>query len=247
MLNKSNYIDLDLEVKDQYIYRIISLDRLYELFSTKQNVLVSPKKWEDPFENFIMNLKARLPDGEVVGLGFRNDFCGQCWTRHKASDAMWRIYSPESNGVRIRTTVPKLAASLASTLGEWKNVQCFIGKVKYLNNSKLMAFANTVFKGHINPPAHILAKTLLVKRPAFRHENEVRLLYFEKKNGKTNNIYKYHVDPHSLIDQIMIDPRVEYTEFKKIKNDIKNIIGFKARILRSMLYTPPKDMVFPFG
>jgi len=217
MMNKSNYIDLDLEIKDQYIYRIISLDRLYELFSIKQNVLVSPKKWEDPFENFIMNSKARLPDGEIVSLGFRNNFYGQCWTRHKASDAMWRIYSPESNGVRIRTTVPKLAASLATTLGEWKNVQCFIGKVKYLNNSKLMAFANNVFKRHINPPAHILAKTLLVKRPAFRHENEVRLLYFEKENGKTGVIYKYDIDPLSLIDQIMIDPRVEYAEFKKLR------------------------------
>jgi len=247
MLNKSNYINLDLNVKDQYIYRMISLDRLYELFSTKKNVLVSPKKWDDPFENFILNSKARLPDGEIVGLGFRDDFYGQCWTRHKASDAMWRIYSPDSNGVRIKTTILKLAGSLASTLGDRENVQCCIGKVSYLNNSKLMAFANTVFKSHTNPPAHVLAKTLLVKRPAFRHENEVRLLYFEKENGKTNTIYKYDIDPHTLIDQIMIDPRLKYSEFTKSKSDIKSITGFKARILRSRLYAIPDDMVFPFG
>ncbi len=247
MLNKSNFINIDLSVKNQYIYRIISLDRLYELFSTKTNVLVSPEKWDDPFENFILNSKARLLDGEIVRLGFRDDFYGQCWTRHKASDAMWRIYSPDSKGVRIRTTISKLAASLAGTLGKWKNVQCCIGKVSYLNNSKLMAFANTVFKGYINPPAYVLAKTLLVKRPAFRHEHEVRLLYFEKENGKKNTIYKYDVEPHTLIDQIMIDPRLEYSEFKKVKSDIKSITNFKARILRSKLYTVPDDMVFPFG
>jgi hypothetical protein len=234
-------------VKEQYVYRIISVDRLIELFSNKQNVLVSPKKWEDPFENFILKSKARLPDGEIVDFGFGDDFYGQCWTRHKASDAMWRIYSPSSNGVRIRTTIPKLAHSLASALQPWQNVQCFIGKVKYLNNAKMMEFANTVFKGKINPQAYELAKTLLIKRPAFRHENEVRLLYFEKANGISGSIYKYDIDPHSLIDQIMIDPRLDYSAFQNVKADIKSKTNFKGRILRSLLYAPPKNMVFPFG
>ena len=247
MLNENNFIDIDLNVKDQYIYRIISVGRLIELFSNKQNVLVSPKKWEDPFENFILKSKARLSGGEIVDFGFRDDFYGQCWTRHKASDAMWRIYSPESNGVRIRTTIPKLADSLASGLQPWQNVQCFIGKVKYLNNKKMMDFANTVFKGKINPEAYELAKTLLIKRPAFSHENEVRLLYFEKENGKSGSIYKYDIDPHDLIDQIMIDPRLDYSEFQKVKAEIKSKTNFKGRILRSLLYATPKNMIFPFG
>lgn len=247
MLNTDNYINLDLNIKDQYIYRIISLDRFYDLFKTEKNVLVSPKKWDDPFENFILNSKAKLPGGEIVSFGFRDDFYGQCWTRHKASDAMWRIYSPDSNGVRIRTSIPKLADSLANNLGDWKNVQCFIGKVQYLNNTKLMSFANTVFSGQINPTPPSLAKTLLVKRPAFRHENEVRLLYFERENGIYKDIYKYDIDPHLLIDQIMVDPRVEHSDFIKIKDKIKKSTGFKGRILRSKLYAPPEDMVFPFG
>lgn len=247
MLNNNNYIDIDLKVKDQYIYRIISIDRLFELFSNKENVLVSPKKWEDPFENFILKSKARLPDGEIVDFGFRDDFYGQCWSRHKASDAMWRIYSPKFTGVRIRTTIPKLANSLAVGLQPWQNIRCFIGKVRYLNNNKMMDFANNVFRGKINPEAYELAKTLLIKRPAFKHENEVRLLYFEKENGKPHSIYTYTIDPHALIDQIMIDPRVDYSEFQKIKADIKSKTEFKGRILRSLLYAPPKNMVFPFG
>lgn len=247
MLNENNYINIDLTVKDQYIYRIISVDRLHELFSNNQNSLVSPKKWEDPFENFILKSKARLPDGEIVDFGFRDHFYGQCWTRHKASDAMWRIYSPKSNGVRIRTTITKLAHSLASGLAPWQNIQCFIGKVKYLDNKQMMNFANTVFKGKINPEAYELAKTLLIKRPAFKHENEVRLLYFEKENGKYGSIYKYDIDPHAIIDQIMVDPRLDYSEFKKMKADIKSKTNFKGRILRSLLYAPPKNMVFPFG
>jgi hypothetical protein len=247
MLNTNNFINIDLDIKDQYIYRIISVERLIELFKNKQNVLVSPKKWEDPFENFILNAKAKLPDGEIVDFGFRDDFYGQCWTRHKASDAMWRIYSPESNGVRIRTTIQKLAHSLASGLQPWQNVRCFIGKVKYLNNKKMMEFANTVFKGKINPEAYEVAKTLLIKRPAFKHENEVRLLYFKNENECHGSIYKYDIDPHNLIDQIMIDPRLDYDQFKKVKENIKTKTNFKDRILRSLLYSPPKNMVFPFG
>lgn len=247
MLSKNNIIDIDLNMKDQYVYRIISVERLIELFSNKQNVLVSPKKWEDPFENFIFKSKARLPDGEIVDFEFGDNFYGQCWSRHKVSDAMWRIYSPESNGVRIRTTIPKLADSLASGLKHWQNEQCFIGKVKYLNNKNMMNFANTVFKGKINPEAYELAKTLLIKRPAFKHENEVRLLYFEKDSGQSGSIYKYDIDPHALIDQIMIDPRLEYSDFQKVKAEIKSKTNFKGKILRSLLYSPPKNMVFPFG
>jgi hypothetical protein len=247
MPDKKNFINIDLSVKDQFIYRIISLDGMFELFSTKKNVLVSPKKWDDPFENFILKSKAKLPNGEIVDFGFRDDWFGQCWTRHKASDAMWRIYSPNSKGVRIRTTIPKLAQSLAGQLGKWQRIQCFLGKVKYLNSSNMMNFANTIFKGKNNPEAYELAQTLLIKRPAFKHENEVRLLYFEKNSGNTRDIYKYDIDPHKLIDQIMIDPRVDFSEFKKIKNDIKTKTNFKGRILRSLLYAPPKNMVFPFG
>ncbi len=247
MLSKDNFINIDLNTKDQFIYRIISLKRLFELFSTKHNVLVSPKKWEDPFENFILKSKAILHDGEIVDFGFRDDFYGQCWSRHRASDAMWRIYSPGSNSVRIRTTIPKLADSLAKNLIPKQNIQCFIGKVRYLNNSKLMGFANNIFKGRINPQAHEVAETLLVKRPAFKHENEVRLLYFKSENGIARDIYRYDIDPHDLIDQIMIDPRVEYDKYLQIKDEIKTNTKFKGRILRSLLYAPPKGMVFPFG
>ena len=36
----------------------------------------------------------------------------------------------------------------------------------------------------------------MVKRVAFRHEREVRLLYFEKDKGH-KDIYAYSVDPES--------------------------------------------------
>src|SRR5205085_12257493 len=98
-MDSDNYFDLAVSARDRYTYRIIPTERLFELFANKKNVLVKTKKWDDPFENFILQARLMLPTGEHATIGFRNQFYGQCWTFHKASDAMWRIYSPKADAV----------------------------------------------------------------------------------------------------------------------------------------------------
>ena len=244
-MQQTNYLNLRDGDKDRYVYRIIPVKRLYELFTKRENVLVRPAMWEDPFENFILNSKARLPDGEIVRFGFNNDFYGQCWTLLTTSDAMWRIYSREAQSVRIRTTVRKLGDSLSTGLGELANVQVFIGKVRYLTDKQLLGFADTVFADGLNPVA--LAETLLVKRKAFVHEKEVRLLYFEKSNKPAGDVFHYSLNPNALVDQIMIDPRLPNDKANDLKEEIKDETGFTGAIRRSLLYAPPKGMIFPIG
>lgn len=243
-MNNKNFINFTEKEHDYQIYRVMPLDRFYKLFTDKQNVLVRPSKWEDPFENFILNAPARLSDGTVVTFGFNNDFYGQCWTKLTSSDALWRIYSPDKTGVRVRTTVRKLLTSVQAPLGDWAHEQAFIGKVLYLGDKKLVEFGNGVFRNGLNSRA--LAETLLVKRVAFRHEREVRLLYLEKDKGR-KDIYAYAVDPHMLIDQVMIDPRLSRSEADDKKVEIRNRTGFKGKILHSLLYAPPKNLIFPIG
>lgn len=228
---------------DRYIYRIVSLERLKELFKTGNNVLVKPRKWEDPFENFILRSKVRLTSGEIIEYNFHDRFYGQCWSFHKASDAMWRIYSPKSNGIRIRTTVRQLATSLYSSLDSLPEVKCCLGKVLYLNQSRLKTYSNDIFDDD-GISVENLFKSLLAKRPAFIHENEVRLLYFElDDNCYKNDVFKYKIDPHSLITQIMIDPRADKKQADKLKEHITRTTGFKGEIKRSLLYAFPEDMV----
>lgn len=244
-MNEKNYLNLNEADKELPVYRIISTERLYELFANRENVLVRPSMWDDPFENFILNSPAKLSDGTVVKFGFNNSYYGQCWTLNQTSDAMWRIYSPNSDGVRIRTTIRKLASSLSGGLGQWAPIQAFIGKVRYLRDKELIQFANHVFASGLDPAA--LARTLLVKRKAFLHEKEVRLLYSENENSPANDIFRYSVDPHSFIDQIMIDPRLPSTEVSSLKKKIKAKTVFTGKILRSRLYAPPTGMIFPIG
>jgi hypothetical protein len=228
--------------QDTQIYRIIPVNRLYELFDNKENVLPRPPKWEDPFENFILKSPVQISSGEVGNFAFHDDVYGQCWTLHKASDAMWRIYSPNKDAVRIRTTMEKLANSLSAGLGRWAHVQSFIGKVDYLFKAELKKFAETVFEDGLNPAA--IARSLLVKRRAFRHEREIRLIYCERERVKhTDGLYRYAIDPHTLIEQIMVDPRLPKPKADQLKSEIRDQTGFQGELKRSFLYAPPKGFL----
>ena len=127
-----NYINISAEEKGKNIYRVIPVCWLLELFKTKKNTLLKPALWDDPFENFILKGLGRLSNGKTASLGMRDLLYGQCWTLRRESDAMWRIYSSDKNGVKIRTTIKKLFESLYNVMpSRSRDVSCFIGKVKY--------------------------------------------------------------------------------------------------------------------
>ncbi len=247
-MDDRNYLNAPVSLRDQPIYRIVSVERLFELFEKRQNVLVKPKKWQDPFENFIMRSQFRLRTGELATLAFRDHFYGQCWTLHRASDAMWRIYSPRADAVRIRTTICKLAESLAQTCGEWAHTEAFVGRVRYLPSKVLKIYAINVFDGVDAPSSRMFAETLLVKRPAFAHEREVRLLFHLHDDIRArDDLYAYPIDPDGLIDQIMIDPRMAERDVNALRSKIRSETSFKGPIKRSLLYAAPPDMILPFG
>lgn len=243
-MDDDNYIEIPREMRSKHIYRIVSIERLFELFENRQNVLVKPKKWQDPFENFILRAETRLQTGQLARFAFHDQFYGQCWTLQSASDAMWRIYSPAGDAVRVRSTIRTVAESLSRELGDYAQIRAFIGKVRYPPNKRLLEFASSWFPGTARLRARTSAETLLIKRPAFKHEREIRLLYFQHHAGDAlNDLYLYNVNPHEFIDQIMIDPRVPESEANVLKAKIRNRTGYRGRILRSLLYAPPPSLI----
>jgi hypothetical protein len=238
-----NYLNLASKDLDRSIYRIVEFKRFQQIFEGRSNTLVSPALWEDPFENFILKCPIVLVTGEIGHAGFRDQYFGQCWTLKSASDAMWRIYSHDKQGIRIRTTIRKLLWSLANHCKEWADVCAFIGKVQYLNEKKLTEFAHRTWD-RVDPEN--FAKTLLVKRPAFSHEGEVRLIYFERDDSRRGEkLYTYPVDPHDLIGQVMCDPRLGPEGFSALSEQIRGT-GFKGQLLRSLLYAPPPEFRLKF-
>jgi hypothetical protein len=206
-----NLKDSDRNIK---IHRIMKPEYVYGLFRDRQNILVLPEKWEDPFENLVLKSPVILPSGEQGEFGFHRDFYGQCWTLNQASDAMWRIYSPEKNGIRVRTTIGKLFDSLAAALGTHAIYAAHVGRVEYKREEEL--------KKICDDGVELMAKTLLLKRTAFRHEKEVRLLYLAGEKPTTSDgLFRYQVNPEDLVEQLMMDPRLTAAEARSMRAEIR--------------------------
>lgn len=240
---KDHLIHLTEEDLDKPIYRIFSFKRLEEIFKEKKLTLAKPKKWDDPFENFILNSTGTLPDGREFQIGFRDNYYGQCWSLTVESDAMWRIYSPEKDGVKVKTTIRKLFQPLFEageiyhkTDGTPFNTSSFVGKVRYSKTSTLLdmlkdkkRMSNKIF----DQTGWGQASTFFFKRTAFKHEKEVRIIYNSQKN--TDDFYKINIDPFDLFDNIVFDPRMKEEDFKNYKKQLRDW-GYKRIIYQSSLY-----------
>jgi hypothetical protein len=242
---KPLYLNLKKSDLKKCIYRIVPYDRLIELFQRQENTLVKPVLWEDTFENFAIKAKLQTQSGEVIQYNVHELMYGQCWTLEKSSDAMWRIYSSERKGIRIKTTIEKLLDSLASSTINTPHSEHCIGKVEYLKSSRLVRSSRSTFNKNGEVTFGSLFRSLLLKRKAFKHENEVRLMFLDwSENSGIETLYKYPIEPNYLIDEIMIDPRVSDIEYKEIENDIRKNTGFTGKIKKSLLYRLPEELTF---
>ncbi len=246
---RENILGRDLK-RDTKVYRIIPRKYFDDMFTNKHNALVRPKLWMDPYENLALNSKVVDQSGKLWKFTDADDIYAQCWTLNQASDAMWQIYSQgpnRTNGIRIRSTIGKLLDSLLACNDSYiaNDLCCFIGKVKYLKDTKLKNFADHHFKGSGFISGKQIAETLLVKRTAFKHENEVRLIYYSREStAPQDDLFRYNFDPHNLIDQIMLHPSLGKPKARKLKDEIKLLYNWQGEIKRSKLYDRPKGYIF---
>ena len=240
MTNRSFLDNIKPETR---IYRIFPQDRFFRIFEEKKNALLRPNKWQDPFENVFLQSRVKFPNGETESFVFHHDVYGQCWTLERSSDAMWQIYSTNRDAIRVRTTVGKLISSLRAVHGNMADVRCFIGRVKYQSVKELEEFGKNMFVWHSGTEA--IAHSLLVKRNAYKHENEVRLIYIAPDETRESDwIYKYDLDPLTNFDQAMVDGRLAREKFRVLTEEIASRTGLsKRRIHRSVLYDRPKVFV----
>lgn len=253
---ENNLINLREEDLNKSIYRIYSYNYFIKMLENSNNVLVKTKLWEDPFENFILNSTGKLPTGELFTIGSRDKYFGQCWSLKKESDAMWRIYSQhlkdkktdeiiiDSIGIKVKSTIKKVFEPLHSIQNNQilpsnkkpYNLNSFLGKVIYKKKKELLdLFKNDLDNIIYDQLGKNQASTLMLKRIAFSHEKEVRIIYYSDKSNDNQNIFSYEIDPNIMFEEIVIDPRISKELFEKIKvNLVKH--GYKNKIIQSGLY-----------
>lgn len=256
--------------REKHIYRYIKYAYFLNWLQTNDLYLCHPSKWADPFENYLLNLKLQFPDGKLKNFFERKWMFAQCWTLTKReTDAHWRIYSMDNEWlkienppkslttkkdilVRIRTTVSALwhyFINSSTIIGTGVN-SCFLGKVNYISRIHLIELAkNPKNLEKYLGSQHGIIQSLLFKRTAFSHENELRLIFrlteFKKypqiePTSKPNHMIIQDVNPCQFIDQIIFDPRISAAKFREKKEKLREFFP-ERMIKRSTLYTLPSN------
>ena len=220
---------------DQPIYRIFSARRFRQLLVKNQIGLVEPRMWDDPMESAYRSCTLEL-DGSSISLGNLGlRWYGQCWTYNRDSDAMWRIYSPDKYGVRLQTTPRQLLAHMHSLSEEsW----IYLGGVSYRTRAQILhhlaahAYFDFVNNGHPDS----IVRTLLMKRPEFEHEHEVRLLFHDHAGHVANRgVVDFSFDVNQVGTEIALDPRISGPDFVA-EQALYELLGARIPIIQSDLY-----------
>ncbi|MGI4873025.1 MAG: hypothetical protein ACRYFX_17835 [Janthinobacterium lividum] len=255
------YIDnnvLNLEL-DTPIYRIFNAQRFYEMLENRQLMLVRPRCWEDPFENFLLSARWELEDGTIINAAsIRDRYYGQCWTMRKECDGLWRNYrgerpdpeAPYPPAFKVATTVRKLMGQFYDPTVPGHTLTFFVGKVEYRSDEEIKAYFSEPEKMNTSEQmANIrYPQTLLVKRQAFSYEEEVRMIYSENRSGTSpappagSPLHPVAIDPDALFDFVELDPWMTVIDRWQAEERIR-AAGFTGSVTQSSLYNSPDFVV----
>jgi hypothetical protein len=233
---RGNTIWIHSDCLNTKIYRVFSKKWLVKLLESTRMGLMRPRRWEDPFENFLLRCTAKDAEGELIGLSeIEKDWFGQCWTLHEDSDAMWRIYSPDKDGIRVSTTIGRLFDAIYDTSDTYAQLNYFIGRVRYYPRIEIEEFLNntTFSEFTFGGGTAQFAALLCVKRPEFEHESEIRILL--RDQNESSDIREIQFDPNAVFDELILDPRLDNFEYECAKTRL-HAAGWTKSVGQSQLY-----------
>ena len=231
-----------------YIYM-----RLRHVIGLIQNHTLSiPRvnKWEDTYENWFIKEDFRLVDGtKITATNLIPCVYGQCWTKLKESDAMWRIYSTvkksesdktnsfeylQESSIKIRTTAQKIYNAVPPSFRD----KTYIGNVNYLSQQE---FDNHVARLDIKSRTNLeraLIESYFIKRKEFTHEEEIRTtIIFDPSDSEIqNNFIYWSINPNDIIEELVADPRLNDEEYQYVHDQLVKAKARPECISQSELY-----------
>lgn len=251
----NNYIGID--DPDRPIYRIYPLWYFQSALRLKQLVLVQPQLWSDPYELLPWRCKyvERKPRyREAMSEPYMRPVYAQCWSATKESDTLISAYSrvvrhkhesrnecPGEEGVTVSSTPRKLLESLQEWATPDRKFCCFVGRVKYSDSVGIHERLGKVFGGQMPQDkisARQMAELMLLKRDAFEHENEVRLIYVETRKIPPSDRVTCQIAPNEVFDSVKFDPRLAIFERNERERSATGL-GYTGKFETSSLYTAP--------
>jgi len=178
----------------KFLFRFTELPFLIHILKTKRLTLLSPNSWADLNDSYYIDLYRKKRHLQSV--------LALCFTETRETYHHWRVFSGNNAGVCITFYKNKLVS--------WAEGQGLrLAPVEYYNIKELRKK-----KPNIDDLPFI-------KRSAYRHEKEYRLIY-EDKNEKRMAM-DFEIQPNILIKRIRVNPWLPKPIFRSVKATIKNI------------------------
>jgi hypothetical protein len=210
------------------VWKYLDLSKFLDLLLSKKLFMSRSDKFEDQYEGTfseptfeeIRKLSIDNPDFLKYYKTHREKVAISSWHINEyESFAMWQIFTQNSEGLAIQSTIGKLQKSLRSE----NHFQQYIGEVNYIDYKKeYIPFDDLFFP-------------FLYKRKSFQYEREVRILSDVTQNNlKLNDGLKINVDVNLLIEKIYIHPKSE-NWYKNLVIELVAKLGFDIAIEKSDL------------
>ena len=216
------------EDPDTIVWKYLDLSKFLDLLLSKKLFMSRSDKFEDQYEGTfseptfeeIKKLAINNPEFLNYYKTHREKVAISSWHINEyESFAMWQIFTQNSEGLAIQSTIGRLQKALEPE----KNLKQYIGQVNYIDYKKeYIPFDDMFFP-------------FLFKRKSFQYEREVRILSdLNDKDIKINDGLKINVDLNQLIEKIYIHPKSE-NWYKNLVIELVQRLGFDFKIEKSDL------------
>jgi hypothetical protein len=216
------------EDPETIVWKYLDLSKFLDLLLSKKLFMSRSDKFEDQYEGTfseptfeeIRKLSIDNPDFLNYYKTHREKVAISSWHINEyESFAMWQIFTQNSEGLAIQSTIGRLQKALQPE----EHFQQYIGEVNYIDYKKeYIPFDDLFFP-------------FLYKRKSFQYEREVRIISDVTQNNlKLNDGLKINVDVDLLIEKIYIHPKSE-NWYKNLVIQLVKKLGFDITIEKSDL------------
>lgn len=216
------------EDPDTIVWKYLDLSKFLDLLMSQKLFMSRSDKFEDQYEGTfseptfeeIRKLAINNPEFLDYYKTHREKVAISSWHLNEyESFAMWHIFTQNSEGLAIQSTIGRLQKALAFDT----QFEQHIGEVNYIDYKKeYIPFDDAFFP-------------FLFKRKSFQYEGEIRIISdLSATNLSINEGLKIDIDINQLIEKIYIHPKSE-NWYKKLVIDLVSRLGYDFFIGKSDL------------
>ena len=223
-----NNPNISLPDLDTVVWKYLDLSKFLDLLMSRKLFMSRSDKFEDQYEGTfseptfeeIKKIAENNPEFLDVYKTQRKNVVISSWHINEyESFAMWQIFTQNSEGLAIQSTI----GSLQDSLSIENQFEQHIGEINYIDYKKeYIPFDDDFFP-------------FLFKRKSFQYEREVRIISnLSSHNLSINEGVKIDVDINKLIEKIYIHPKSE-NWYKNLVIQLVKQLGFDFKIGKSDL------------